>query len=130
MSFVLATFLFVSCQTDDPVRVTVVIVLATSKNDVIDPKLKDLAREVQKREPTLTGYKLVAIDSRSVRVGDEATIPLTDKQVLGVKVEKPKDAHGRIGLTLDPPGMDPVTYACACDKFFPIVTPHRTKKDE
>jgi hypothetical protein len=129
-SFVLTAFLYVSCQGDDPVRVTVVIVLATSENNVVDPKLKDLAKEVQKREPRLTGYKLVATDSRSIRVGDEATIPLTDKQVLGVKVERAKDAHGRISLTLEPPGMEAVTYACACDKFFPVVTPHRTKKDE
>ena len=128
--FVFAALLSVSCPTGDPVRVTVVIVLATSENDVVDPKLKDLAKEVRKRDPRLTGFKLVATDSRSVRVGGEVTIPLTDKQVLGVKVEKQKDAHGRISLTLDPPGMDPVTYACACDKFFPVVTPHRTKKDE
>jgi hypothetical protein len=130
-SFVLATFLFVSCQADDkPVSVTVVIVLATDQNTIIDPKLKELAKEVQKRDPKLTGFKLVATDCKSIAVGDTATINLTDKQVLKLTVDKSKDKDGRISLTLNPPGMDAVTYACACDKFFPVVTPHRTKSGE
>ena len=58
------------------------------------------------------------------------TITLTDKQELKLQVDKAKDANGRISLTLNPPGMDAVTYACACDKFFPVVTPHRTAAGE
>ncbi len=129
--FVLAAFLFVSCPADDkPVSVTVVIVLATDQNATIDPKLKELAKEVQKRDPKLTGFKLVATECKSVPVGESATLNLTDKQVLKVTVDRSRDKDGRISLTLDPPGMDAVTYACACDKFFPVVTPHRTKSGE
>ena len=127
---VLTAFLFVACPTDDPVRVTVVIVLATTENTTIDPKLKELAKEVQKRDPKLTGFKLVATECKSIAVGGSATITLTDKQELKLQVDKAKDANGRISLTLNPPGMDAVTYACACDKFFPVVTPHRTKSGE
>ena len=127
---ILIAWLFVACPAEDPVRVTVVIVLATTENAVIDPKLKDLAKEVQKRDPKLTGFKLVATECKSVPVGGAATIPLTDKQELKVKVDAAKDGNGRISLTLSPPGMDAVTYACACDKFFPVVTPHRTKSGE
>lgn len=122
--------LLVGCPTEDPVRVTVVIVLATTENNIIDPKLAELAKEVQKRDPKLTGFKLVATESKSIPVGNTATIPLTDKQELKLKVEKSKDEKGRISLTLNPPGMDAVSYACACDKFFPVVTPHRTKTGE
>ena len=129
--FVLAAFLFVSCPADDkPVSVTVVIVLATDQNATIDPKLKELAKEVQKRDPKLTGFKLVATECKSVPAGESATINLTDKQVLKLTVDRSKDKDGRISLTLEPPGMDAVTYACACDKFFPVVTPHRTKSGE
>src|SRR5436190_287104 len=128
---VLATFLFVSCQPDNkPVSVTVVIVLATEQNKTVDPKLKELAKEVQKREPKLTGFRLVATECKSIDVGDAATVNLTDKQVLKVTVDKARDKDGRMSLTLDPPGMDAVTYACACDKFFPVVTPHKTKSGE
>ena len=130
-ALVLATFLFASCRADDkPVSVTVVIVLATDQNTTIDPKLKELAKEVQKRDPKLTGFKLVATECKSIPVGDTAAINLTDKQVLKLTVDQSKDKDGRISLTLNPPGMDAVTYACACDKFFPVVTPHRTKSGE
>jgi hypothetical protein len=131
-SLVLATFLYAApCATDEkPVSVTVVIVLATDQNAVVDPKLKELAKEVQKRDPKLTGFKLVATECKSIPVGEVATINLTDKQTLRVRVNAAKDEHGRITLTLYPPGMDSVSYACACEKFFPVVTPHKTKAGE
>ncbi len=130
-SAVLAASLLVACPADDkPVSVTVVIVLATDQNTKIHPKLKELATEVRKRDPKLTGFKLVATESKSIPVGNAVTINLTDKQTLKVQVNRAKDSEGRITLTLNPPGMDAVNYACACDKFFPIVTPHRTKKGE
>ena len=126
----LSACLFVACPVEDPVRVTVVVVLATGDNDTVDPKLKDLAKEVQKRDPKLTGFKLVATEFKSVAVGKSATLPLTDKQELKLSVDAGKGDNGRISLTLTPPGMEAVTYACACDKFFPVVTPHRTKTGE
>lgn len=127
---ILTALLFAACRGDDPVRVTVVIVLATTENKTVDPRLKELAKEVQKRDPKLTGFKLVATECKSVPVGGAETITLTDKQKLDLQVDKAKDANGRISLTLNPPGMDAVTYACACDKFFPVVTPYRTKGGE
>src|SRR4051812_3988734 len=130
-SCVLTALLIVSCPGEDkPVSVTVVIVLATEQNATVDPKLKELAKEVQKRDPKLTGFKLVATECKSVPVGDSATVNLTDKQTMKVTVDRAKDKDGRISLTLAPPGMDAVTYACACDKFFPVVTPHKTKSGE
>jgi hypothetical protein len=130
-SIVLATFLFTCAPNDDkPTSVTVVIVLATDQNDKVDPKLKELAKEVQKRDPKLTGFKLVATESKSIARGDTVTINLTDKQVLKVTVDQPKNDQGRVTLTLNPPGMEGVSYACTCEKFFPVVTPHRTKGGE
>src|SRR3954451_7711872 len=130
-SLLFVVVLCAGCQPEDkPVSVTVVIVLATEANAVVDPKLKELAKEVQKRDPKLTGFKLVATECKSVPVGDSATVNLTDKQTMKVTVDRAKDKDGRISLTLNPPGMDAVTYACACDKFFPVVTPHKTKSGE
>jgi hypothetical protein len=131
-SVFLTAYLLVACQPADerPVSVTVVIVLATDKNTDVDPKLKELAKEVRKRDDKLTGYKLVATECKSIPVGTTTTINLTDKQVLKVTVNQSKDENGRITLTLEAPRMDAVNYACACDKFFPIVTPHRTKSGE
>jgi hypothetical protein len=118
------------CDDVAPVRVTVVVVLATTENTGVDPKLTDLAKEVQKRDPKLVGFKLVSSEWKSIAVGDSATFPLVDKEELKVKVEKPKDENGRVGLTIRPPELGEVTYACTCDKFFPVVTPYKTKKGE
>ena|SRR5437868_2195523 len=130
MSGVLATFVLILCPAEDPVKVTVVVVLATTENSNVDPKLADLAKEVQKRDPKLTGFRVAATEVKSIPVGESHTFELVDKLELKVKVEKPKDANGRVGLTIKPPGLENITCGCACDKFFPVVTPHRTKAGE
>jgi hypothetical protein len=118
------------CDDPAPIRVTVVVVLATTENTGIDPKLVELAKEVQKRDPTLIGFRLVSSEAKSIKVGDSTTFPLVDKEELKVKVEKPKDENGRISLTIRPPLLGEATYACTCEKFFPVVTPYQTKKGE
>ncbi len=123
-------FFLILCPTEDPVRVTVVIVLASDANADIDPKLAALATQVQKRDKTLTGFRIAATEGKSIAVGESHTFELVDKQELKVTVTRSKDANGRICLTIKPPGLENVTYGCACDKFFPVVTPHRTKAGE
>lgn len=131
MSGAIAPLLFlVLCPTETPVRVTVVVVLATDANKDVDPKLAALAAQVQKRDKTLTGFRIVATEAKSIPVGESFTFELVDKQGLKVTVTRAKDADGRICLTIKPPGLENVTYGCACDKFFPVVTPHRTKAGE
>jgi hypothetical protein len=118
------------CADPGPVRVTVVVVLATGQNATVDPKLADLAKEVRKRDPKLTGFKLVKSEGKSIPVGESATFKLVDRTELVVTVDQPKDAAGRIGLTVQPPDLGEISYTCTCDKFFPVVTPHRTKAGE
>src|SRR5262245_34912093 len=130
MTSVLAPLFVILCPGDDSVRVPVVIVLATTENTGVDPKLAELAKEVQKRDPKLVGFMIAATDSRAIPVGESFTFDLVDKQELKVRVDKPKDAAGRVSLTIKPPGLENITYGCACDKFFPVVTPHTTKAGE
>lgn len=118
------------CDDPGPVRVTVVVVLATTDKADVDPKLADLAREVQKRDPKLVGFKLVSSEWKSIPVGESATFPLVEKQELRVKVERPKDEQGRVCLTVRPPELGEVKYACTCDRYFPVVTPYKTAKGE
>lgn len=122
--------LVLCCPTEDPVRVTVVVVLATDANAKVDPKLAALAKEVQKRDKALTGLRLVATEAKSIPVGGSHTFELADKQKLKVTVSRGKDADGRISLTMKAPGVDNLVYGCACDRFFPVVTPHRTATGE
>jgi hypothetical protein len=115
---------------EESVKVTVVVVLATDQDRVVDPKLVELARQVRKRDPKLTGFKLWTTEVKSIPIGESAAIPLVEKQELKVKVEAGKDEQGRVTLTLKAPELPEVGYACKCDKFFPIATPYRTAKGE
>lgn len=114
-------------EKDAPVRVTVVVVLATTENNVVDKQLTNLATEVQKRYPDLVGFKLNETLQKSIPVGDSFTFDLLEKQTLKVTIDKPKDKNGRVGLTVTPPGADAVSYTCTCDKFFPLVTTYKAK---
>jgi hypothetical protein len=130
MSGALLPVLLICCPADDRVEVTVVVVLATRADDTVDPKLAALAREVRKRDETLTGFKLVAAEVKSIPVGSSHTFELVDKQELKVTVTRAKDAEGRITMTIKAPKLEKVNYGCACDKFFPVVTPHETKSGD
>ena len=115
---------------DPPVRVTVVVVLASATHAEVNPKLAALAQEVQKRHEKLTGFKLAATLQKSIPVGASHTFELADGKSMKVTVDTPKDKGGRIGLTLDAPGLGEIQYTCVCDKFVPVITPHVTKAGE
>ena len=115
---------------DESVKVTVVVVLATADNGVVDPKLRELARQVRKRDSRLTGFTLMSTEVKSIPVGESAAVPLVEKQELKITVEAAKDAKGRISLTIKPPELGEISYACTCEKFFPVVTPYQTKSGQ
>jgi hypothetical protein len=115
---------------EESVKVTVVVVLATGENKAVDPKLGELARQVRRRDPRLTGFKLLATEVKSIPVGESATIPLVDKQELRVKVEAGKDENGRVTLTIKAPEVGELSYACKCERYFPVVTGYQTARGE
>lgn len=129
-SAVLAAGGLCNCADNGPIRVTVTVVLASTTDKVVEPKLKELAAEVQKRDKSFTGFKQVDSAAKSIAVGDSAIFDLVDKQELKVTVVKSKDENGRVGLTVKPPELGEIKYCCACEKYFPIVTPYKTKKGE
>jgi hypothetical protein len=126
IAVVLMAGLDAPCDGAGPVRVTVVSVYASTKSTHVEAKLEALAREVRKREPGLTGFRVAEARQKSLPVGKGHTFDLPDKQKLKVRIDRPKGKDGRVGLTIQPPGLGEITYTCACDKFFPVVTPHTT----
>lgn len=129
--FVLA--LFWACEPDAPparVRVTVVAVLAGPGEPETPAKLAALAAEVRESEPKLTRLRLEKSLARSIPIGGKETFALLDDASLEVTVEAGMDARGRVTLTIVPPKMKPVRYACRCGKYFPLLTPHATKAGE
>lgn len=114
-----------------PVKVTVVLVLASSAHAEVNPKLRALAEQLQKKNEKLTGFKLAATLEKSIPIGETHTFKLVDGKTMKVTVDSGKDDKtGRVGLTIDAPGLGEIEYTCVCDKFVPVLTPHVNKKGE
>lgn len=109
------------------VRVTVVVILATDRNTSVDGELECIAKEIRKKEPSLTGFRLGEITRKSLTVGKKETFQLVDDRVATVLVRHGANEKNRVGLTIKPPNMGEVTYSTCCGKFFPIVTRYQTK---
>jgi len=119
-----------AARAEEPVKVTVVAVLASDKHTRIDPKLQDLAREVQKKDPTLTGFKVGRVTSLPLKVGQKETFGLTDDASVEVTVLQPEGKEQKPRLAIKTPQVGEVVYETCCGKFFPIFTRYRTDKQE
>jgi hypothetical protein len=112
------------------VRVCVIAILATENNDKVERRLECIAREVQKMNPKLTGFRLKNMSCQSLAVGARDDFKLVEDQVAGVLIVHAADKDNRIQLKVTPPQMGEITYVTACGKFLPIMTPFRTKDGE
>lgn len=119
-----------AARAEEPVKVTVVAVLASDKHSRIDPKLQELAREVQKRDPTLTGFRLGRVTCLPLKVGQKDTFPLTEDAAAEVTVLQPEGKEQRPRLSIKAPQMGEFVYETCCGKFFPIFTGYRTEKGQ
>jgi hypothetical protein len=134
--FFIATIISIAlspaCRGEDEPKITVkvVAVLATSKNKVVDEKLKCLATEVQKKEPSLTGFQLKTCSCTKLSVGDKFKFPLVDDEVAEVSIQKGPGKNDWIGLTIKPPLAGKIVYESCCEKYFPIITGYQTKNGE
>jgi hypothetical protein len=106
------------------VRVTIVTILASDRNQDVDSKLVEVKREVQKREPGLTGYRLGKTGHRDINVGQKEAIKLFDDKDYStdVKLLAKNDSKKRVTIEVKPPQVGAITYETCYDKFFPIVT--------
>lgn len=111
----------------DEVRVVVVTILASDQHDKIDPRLTEIAEEVQKREPNLKGFELHRMTNQAVKVGQRETVKLLDDKTITVTLDQGPDADGKVRLTIRPPTLGEITYTCKTGKYFPIVTRYTTK---
>ena len=112
-------------------HVSVVAVLATDQNDKIDPKLDCIAKEIQKTDPKLTGFRIAVMTKKTIAVGAKDDFDLGGDQSLRVAVQQKSDKDDRYQLKITPPQMGDITYqTTCCGKFLPIITPVRTKNNE
>jgi hypothetical protein len=112
------------------IQVTVLAIVATDKDTKIDPELKCLAEELRKKEPSLTGFRLVRTTRKSVPVGGEDTFPLLDNKEVTVCIKSGVDKEKKVRLTIKGTGRDEIMASVICGKCWPVRTKHVTKDEE
>lgn len=112
------------------VRVSVVVILASEKDQAVEKKLACIAREVQKTHPKLKGFKSVSLSCKSLEVGSADKFDLVNDEQASITVLRAADKTDRVRLKVGPPQMGGITYSTPCGKFLPILTPLRTAKGE
>lgn len=106
-----------------PVKVTLLVILADSSKQHVDPKLKTLAAEVRKREPGLTRFEIHATLAKSLLNEQSHDFQVLNDQTCRVRIHQPRDPTGRVRLTITPPGLAHIKLECVCGRYLPIVTP-------
>ena len=117
-------------RAEELVKVTVVAVLASDRHAKVDPRLQELARELQKRDPTLTGFRVGRVTVLPLKVGQKDTFPLTDDASAEVTLLQPEGKEQKTRLSIKPPQMGEFVIETCCGKFFPIFTRYRTEKGQ
>ncbi len=114
----------------DPVKVTVVVILASEKGDTIDKRLTAIAAEVRKLNPTFKSFTLKHMESKSLKAGSKVSWACVEKEVVNMVIKHGADKDNRVGLAVVAPSMKEIEYQTVCGKFLPIVTPYKTKSGE
>lgn len=115
---------------EEKVRVSVLTILASEKDDKVERKLECIARQVRLKCDKLKGFRCLQMTCRSVPVGGKERFDLGANQSAAIAIEHGADASNRVELKVSPPRMGQITYTSTCGKFFPIVTPVRTRNNE
>ena len=110
--------------TDDEIEIKVLAIMVSEQKDKVDPRLAQFAKQVQKKDPTLTGFRLQRSGRDNLKLGDTQKFDLVGKEVVEVTVNKERNKAGKVVLTIKPPKLDQITYECVCDKYFSIATEH------
>src|SRR5207237_4954667 len=113
---------------NDGLRVTIVAITASDKHRDVNPKLKQIAREVQKHDAALTGFRAGETICKQVGVGQKENFQLkVDEASADITVLQKDDSNQRIRLAVKAPLVGEITYSTCYDKFFPILTRYVTK---
>jgi hypothetical protein len=128
LSVALGVPALLACDPEKPrkVRVSVVVILASERDDGVDKKLACIAKEARKTYPKLKGFKMVNLACLSMTVGTASKFDLVEDRQTCIKVERAADKMDRVRLKVGPPLMGDITYSTPCGKFLPILTPLKT----
>ena len=115
-----------ACPKGETIQVVVIVILASDKNADVDDRLREIATEIRKKDPQLTGFELHKSFNKKLKIGEMEAFELVGKAKVEVIINEKTDDAGRMTITVKPPKLEEITYACTCGKFFPIITNHFT----
>ena len=115
---------------NDPVKVTLVVILASEEGNTIDPRLKDIAAEVRKLNPNLKSFTLKHMENKSLKPGEKVSLKGVENKTVDLVIKHGADKDNRVSLAVVAPSMGEIEYQTVCGKFLPIVTRFQTKNRE
>jgi len=110
------------------VEVTVVVILASERCVYIDPRLKDIATELRKEEPSLTGFTLVSMTKLPLAAEEKGKFACVEDAFVQVVVNNCKDDNNKVCMIVTAPLQNEIKYKTVCGKFLPLVTRYQTKE--
>jgi hypothetical protein len=129
LTLLIAFALVARVSAEEPVRITVVIVLASESHKEVNDKIKEVADAVQQKHPNLTGFKLQRTLVENIERGKTGTFKLPGDAKMEVSVHSQLDENGCLTLTIKPPTLGEITYHCKCGRYFPILTKFQPNKE-
>lgn len=112
---------------DNNIKVTIVAVTASKRHQKTDPRLKELAVELKKKNPIWTGFNVERTICASIQVGGKETVKIMDDYSVTVSIKGRDPDTGCISFVVKPDTLDEFAYTCCCNKFFPVITRYDTK---
>jgi hypothetical protein len=112
------------------VKVTFVVILASEDGDAVDKRLKDIAQEVRKLNPSLSSFRLKTMTSKSLPPEEKVKFDTVEDKATEITVRHGADKENRVSLAVTAPGQGEIVYRTVCGKFLPIVTRYHTKSKE
>ncbi|MCE9533975.1 MAG: hypothetical protein K8T89_23060 [Planctomycetes bacterium] len=67
---------------------------------------------------------------KKLRMGEGVQVEMIGNIKVDLMLNDKTDDEGRVTMTVKPPKLDEITYACTCGKFFPIITTHVTPEKQ
>ena len=98
--------------------------MASEHKKEIDAKLANFAKHAQKKDSSLTGFRIERSATEKVKLGETEKFDLVGKEKVEVTINKERNKDGKVVLTIKPPKLAQITYECVCDKYFSMATQH------
>jgi aromatic ring hydroxylase len=129
LSLISAAFAAAACP-NAKVKVTVVVILAKDEGSDVDKRLTEIAKEIQKKDPSLKSFRIKKMMDKSLAADEKASFATVDDKTAQVIVKHGADKDNRVSLAVTAPNQGEIVYETVCGKFLPIVTRYQTKTKE